>query len=180
MYFGGFFLFYVCGGVLLTKSVAIVSIFIMALLDLFKKRKKKDLDDRLKRPPKGAFKKLKTAKTEKEEKPESKEEKQDIPKIEHEIKQASRAASLSILSPHVTEKSTILSESGVYVFKVSSRSNKIIIKHAINELYGVVPEKINIVSVPSKTRRVRGKRGTKSGYKKAMIYLKKGDKIEIT
>ena len=159
----------------------------MALLDLFKKRKKKKgLDDKLKRPPKGALKKpktVKTVKTEKKEKPEIKGKKADTqekPKAEHKIKTASRSASLSILNPHITEKSTLLSESGVYVFKVSPRSNKVIIKRAISELYNVVPEKVNIVSVPSKSRRVRGKRGTRSGYKKALVYLKKGDKIEIT
>lgn len=88
-------------------------------------------------------------------------------------------AAISLIAPHVTEKSTFLSESGVYVFKVAERSNKIMIKQSIKELYGVSPEKVRIINSPDKNVISRGHAGIKSGYKKAMIYLKKGDKIEL-
>ena len=50
--------------------------------------------------------------------------------------------------------------------------------NAIKAFYKVTPEKINIVRNPSKTVFVRGKKGVKSGVKKAYVYLKEGDKIE--
>ncbi len=84
-----------------------------------------------------------------------------------------------MVGPHITEKSTMLNERGVYVFRVRSRANKLMVKQAIKEAYKVSPEKVNVNYIPSKKRSVRGRRGIKAGFKKAMVYLKKGDKIEI-
>ncbi|MCW9054489.1 MAG: 50S ribosomal protein L23 [Candidatus Pacebacteria bacterium] len=89
----------------------------------------------------------------------------------------------SILTrPRITEKATLNAEEGVYVFDVSPRATKHDIIEAIQTLYKVTPRKINITRVPSKRVRVRGSRnlfGTKSGGKKAYVYLKKGDTISI-
>jgi ribosomal protein L23 len=67
----------------------------------------------------------------------------------------------------------------VYVFQVLGTGNKKSIAQAITAQYKVTPVKVSIVRIPAKETFVRGKRGMKAGYKKAYIYLKKGDKIEI-
>jgi len=82
-------------------------------------------------------------------------------------------------SVHVTEKSTSLSERGVYVFKVKPQANKPEIKKAIQDLYGVKVEKVAIINVPEKFRRLSRYEGKKSGYKKALVKLTAGEKIEI-
>ena len=83
-----------------------------------------------------------------------------------------------ISRPHITEKASNLAEKGAYVFVVNKRANKLEIKEAIKELYKVTPVKINIINVPSKQTGFRGRKGVKSGYKKAIVYLEEGDKIE--
>lgn len=84
-----------------------------------------------------------------------------------------------IKNPRITEKATLLSEGNVYSFDVSADATKNAIKEAVFEIYKVKPRKVNIASVPSKKVFSRGIRGEKSGGKKALVYLKKGDKIEI-
>lgn len=85
-----------------------------------------------------------------------------------------------ILRPHITEKAGLQNEAfNVYTFQVSKNSTKHTISKAITSLYKVIPSKVRIVNLPEKAVFVRGKHGTQSAVKKAMIYLKKGDKIEI-
>ena len=86
--------------------------------------------------------------------------------------------SSTIISPRVTEKATKLLEKNVYAFSIDPNSNKRTVIEAIKAYYNVVPEKVRIVKNPSKNIFVRGKRGVKSGVKKAYVYLKKGDKME--
>lgn len=86
---------------------------------------------------------------------------------------------LTLRAPHITEKSGVMSEAGVYVFKVAPKANKIMVKRAIQKLYGAKVSKVNILNSPSKTVFLRGKRGWKSGFKKAVVYLQKGEKIEM-
>jgi large subunit ribosomal protein L23 len=81
--------------------------------------------------------------------------------------------------PHITEKASMHAENNVYVFEVSKRANKTLIKNAVKELYKVSPIKINIVNSPAKNVTSKGIKGTKTGKKKALVYLKKGDTIEI-
>jgi len=81
--------------------------------------------------------------------------------------------------PRVTEKATMSAESGVYVFEVSKDSTKTKIAKAISSMYKVSPMKVRIVNLPAKKVFVRGKWGEKTSVKKAYVYLKKGDKIEI-
>ncbi len=84
-----------------------------------------------------------------------------------------------LLKPRITEKASEKVEEGVYVFNVDPRANKIQIKSVIKNIYNVDALKINILKVPSKSVFSRGKKGVKKGGKKALVYLKKGDKIEI-
>lgn len=86
-----------------------------------------------------------------------------------------------LLKPRITEKATSSAEHGVYVFEVDPRATKKDIAHAVLHFYGTAPAKVSIVTIPSKEifSRVQGKRGRKSSGKKAYVYLKEGDKIEI-
>ena len=84
-----------------------------------------------------------------------------------------------LIRPRITEKATLVSESSVYVFEVSPKSGKAEIEKAFTEKYKAVPVKVTTVTVPAKKVIVRGKKGVKAGFKKAYIYLKKGEKIEI-
>jgi large subunit ribosomal protein L23 len=84
-----------------------------------------------------------------------------------------------IVKPRVTEKATMSAESGVYVFEVSKDSTKAKIARAVSVMYKVTPMKVRVVNLPRKSVFIRGKWGEKSPIKKAYVYLKKGDKIEI-
>jgi large subunit ribosomal protein L23 len=85
-----------------------------------------------------------------------------------------------ILRPRITEKSGIMNEaSSVYTFEVEKNATKDTIAKAIKALYKVTAVKVNIVNLPAKKVLVRGKKGTQSAVKKALVYLKKGDKIEL-
>lgn len=77
----------------------------------------------------------------------------------------------------VTEKAALASEKGVYTFNVKDEATKNEIKKAIKLIYGVTPERVSTTKITSKTVVRRGKVGTKKGGKKAVVYLKKGDKI---
>ena len=85
-----------------------------------------------------------------------------------------------ILSPLVTEKSTSLSDQNKIVFKVLSGANKKNIKSNIEKIFKVNVTKINIINKQSRTKLTRGKKIKVSGYKKAIITLKKGQSIDLT
>ncbi|NCU28503.1 MAG: 50S ribosomal protein L23 [Candidatus Moranbacteria bacterium] len=82
-----------------------------------------------------------------------------------------------IKSPRITEKSAINAEKGVYTFNVEDGANKNEIKKAINLLYGVKPVRISITKIADKSVIRRGIASVKRGGKKAVVHLKKGDKI---
>ncbi len=86
----------------------------------------------------------------------------------------------SIKSPIITEKATILSEQNKTVFKVHPSANKKIIKKNIEKLFKVNVVKINIINKKAKVKMRQGKKSLKSGYKKAIITLKKGQSIDLT
>lgn len=82
-------------------------------------------------------------------------------------------------SPHITEKSSQLAKENQYTFVVFPKANKKEIEKAISELYGVDVEKVRIVKKPSKQRRIGRQIGKKPGYKKAIVKIKPGQKIDI-
>lgn len=84
-----------------------------------------------------------------------------------------------IKNPRVTEKSSFIGEQNAYTFDVVLNANKTEIKKAVFALYKVKPVKVNITAVPKKKVMQRGKLGSKGGGKKAIVFLKKGDKIEF-
>ncbi|OHA60994.1 MAG: 50S ribosomal protein L23 [Candidatus Vogelbacteria bacterium RIFOXYD2_FULL_44_9] len=84
--------------------------------------------------------------------------------------------------PHITEKATMLNETNkfpIYTFVVDPSAHKTEIKKAIVALYKVTPVKINIINMPAKKVTRRGKVGTTTATKKALVFLKVGDKIEM-
>ncbi len=84
-----------------------------------------------------------------------------------------------IKNPRITEKASFNAEQNVYTFDVTENANKTEIKKAIFTLYKVRPMKVNILRVQDKQVMSKGKKGVKSGGKKALVYLKKEDKIEF-
>ncbi|MDC0895264.1 50S ribosomal protein L23 [Candidatus Pelagibacter sp.] len=85
-----------------------------------------------------------------------------------------------IVSPMVTEKSTNMSEQNKIVFKVPAGSNKINLKKNIEKIFKVNVTKINIINKQNRTKITRGKKVRVSGFKKAIITLKKGQSIDLT
>ena len=85
-----------------------------------------------------------------------------------------------ILSPLVTEKSTNMSDQNKIIFKVPKKANKIILKKNIEKIFKVNVTKINIINKQPRKKTVRGKKVKVSGYKKAIITLKKGQNIDLT
>lgn len=84
-----------------------------------------------------------------------------------------------IKNPRITEKASFASEQNVYTFDIISSANKTEIKKAIFALYKVKPVKVNVLNIPRKNIMSKGKIGVRGGGRKALVYLKKGDKIEF-
>ena len=85
-----------------------------------------------------------------------------------------------ILPPIVTEKSTNLSEQNKIAFKIPTKANKKNVKKSIEKIFKVNVTKINIINKQNRTKFTRGKKVKVSGYKKAIITLKKGQSIDLT
>ena len=85
-----------------------------------------------------------------------------------------------ILSPMVTEKSTNLSELNKVVFKVPDSANKKNLKKNIEKIFKVNVTKINIINKKNRIKLTRGKKVKVSGFKKAIVTLKKGQNIDLT
>jgi len=82
-----------------------------------------------------------------------------------------------IKGARITEKSAINAEKGVYTFNVAQGANKNEIKKAIKLVYGVMPVRVAVTQIAKKTVTRRGITSVKQGGKKAVVHLKKGDKI---
>lgn len=85
-----------------------------------------------------------------------------------------------ILSPHITEKSTLLSEHNAVVFKVSGDSSKPEIKAAVEALFDVKVTAVNTIVTKGKVKRWKGKPYRRSDVKKAIVTLAEGQSIDIT
>ncbi len=136
----------------------------MALLDIFKKKKKPEKKVERKKAPEKAPKK-----------PVSKK-----PAAPAKQKKSSFFDSYKILvRPHVTEKATDLVGKNQYVFEVFPEAGKQEIKKAVEGVYGVDVESVKTVNIPAKKRRLGRIEGFRKGYKKAVVKVKEGQKIEI-
>lgn len=135
----------------------------------------------------------------KEEKVASQEEKKDIiqeeklskekapaaasakkaPRILESGKKKNPIAYKNIIKPLVTEKSATLASENTYIFVVRSSMNKIEIKKAIHDMYGVKPKHVRIIHVLGKKVRYGRSRGRTKDWKKALVCLNEGEKIEV-
>ena len=146
----------------------------MPLFNIFKKEKPEERKEK---------------KEEKIVKPVEKQKKVKVekPKVEavlevkpRKIKEKKTGMAYRILrSPQITEKSTALAEKNQYVFKVYPKTNKIEIKTAIEDLYNVDVLSVRIIKVRPKRRRLGRISGWRAGYKKAVVKVKAGQKIEV-
>ena len=84
-----------------------------------------------------------------------------------------------IKKPWITEKSTDLNKIGQYVFLVKKNATKPEVKKVVKEIYKVDVVAVNIVNRPAKAKRVGQHFGTQQGYKKAIVTLKAGQKIDL-
>ena len=85
-----------------------------------------------------------------------------------------------IIAPHVTEKSTNLSEQNKIIFKVHHNANKKNLKKNIEKIFKVNVVKINIINKKPKIKVTRGRKVKVAGFKKAIITIKKGQNIDLT
>ena len=84
-----------------------------------------------------------------------------------------------LIKPVITEKATIISAQNKYVFRVARTANKDEICKAVKTVFNVEPVRVNIVNVRGKHKSVRMRSGRTSAWKKAIITLKDGDKIDL-
>ena len=85
-----------------------------------------------------------------------------------------------VLAPHITEKSTMLSETNSVVFRVAPRATKPEIKAAVEALFGVKVVGVNTLVTKGKTKRWKGKPYQRSDVKKAIVTLAAGQSIDVT
>ncbi len=85
-----------------------------------------------------------------------------------------------VVAPHITEKSTMLSEHNAVVFRVAPGASKPEIKAAIEALFGVKVVGVNTMVTKGKTKRWKGKTYQRSDVKKAIVTLAEGQSIDVT
>ncbi len=126
------------------------------------------------------FKKEKTKKNKEKEVvkiEENKSEKTETPKIKKE--KESFEVYRILKKPHMSEKATDLTKKDQYVFDVHPRANKPEIKKAIESFYGVDVLSVNMIKIPAKAKRMGRNISFRKGCKKAVVTIKKGQKIEV-
>ena len=88
----------------------------------------------------------------------------------------------ALIRPVVSEKSTVLGEQGKYVFEVAPDANKIQIKQAVEEAFAakkIQVDSVNIIHVPGKRRRVGRRVGMTRAWKKAIVTLREGQRLDL-
>ena len=139
----------------------------MPAFNIFKKKKKPEKKTEPIEKPKKIEEEKPKRETVSEKKPRKiKEKKSDI-------------AYRVLKAPQITEKATNLAEKNQYVFKVYPKTNKIEIKTAIEDLYNIDVLSVRIIKVRPKRRRLGRISGWRTGYKKAIVKIKAGQKIEV-
>jgi len=156
----------------------------MALLKIFKKKPEKK--EKTEKKPVKAKSEVKQKKVKEEKKDATKKsssvsaaEKKPAEKRVKAASKQSELASRLLIKPVITEKTTMLQARGCYAFAVARQANKISIKQAVRDLYGVTPVRVNIIRLPGKQTRYGRTVGKTKSWKKALVYLKPGDKIEF-
>lgn len=81
--------------------------------------------------------------------------------------------------PFISEKTTLVNQEGKYVFLVADKANKSEVKKIVEKEYKVHVTQVNIINARPKARRRKGKIAIKPGFKKAIVTLKQGEKLDI-
>ncbi len=84
-----------------------------------------------------------------------------------------------IRRPIITEKTTMLGEQGQYAFEVARTANKVDVKRAVEQVFKVNVRAVNIIHVRGKTRRMGRSQGVTAPWKKAIVTLQEGQRIEL-
>jgi large subunit ribosomal protein L23 len=95
------------------------------------------------------------------------------------VTSATRLATRTLLQPIVTEKTASLSDANVITFAVHPKANRVAVRQAFRELYKVTPSKVNIINVRGKSVRFGRVRGKRQDYKKALITIPKGTRVDV-
>lgn len=141
----------------------------MALLDFLKN---KEEAEKAKKPVKKA---AKTSVAKKKDEPKA-----EVPaKPSVQKNRTEKFAYEAIKQPHISEKGSYLAEQDQYIFEVSPNYNKHEIKKTVEGLYNVDVLSVNVVRIPPKKRRLGKTQGFRKSYKKAIVKIKNGQKIEI-
>jgi len=146
----------------------------MALLDFLKRKKE---IEKAKKPEKKAAAASAA--------PESRKDAENPPaggnaeRRGNENKKAGKFSYNIVKEPHISEKATNLTEKNKYTFKVYTNSNKQEIKKSVEGIYGVNVLDVNIIKAPHKKRRLGRTEGFKKAFKKALVTIRPGQKIEI-
>ena len=163
----------------------------MSFLNKFKKNQEVDP---AKVAPKVAKPKVEPQKTDKSETTEKVAEKSESKKIESkdkvqkpadkkvekgEVKGTTKEAYRILLKPLITEKASSLGSLNKYVFAIDPRMNKVEVKKAVRTIYKVEPIKVNISNIVGRQVRFGKVKGKTKSWKKAVITLRPGDKIEV-
>ena len=95
-------------------------------------------------------------------------------------KKVSEIAYRVLIKPHITEKASTFAQDNRYLFEVFQSATKGQVVQAVRDVYGVNVKSVRMIRIPSKKVRLGKKReGIKKGYKKAIVQLRPGQKIEI-
>lgn len=93
--------------------------------------------------------------------------------------QATGFAYQVLIRPIISEKAAILADEGRYTFEVAWDANRSMVRDAIKRVYGKTPRKVNIITMKGKTKRFRRLTGKRNDWKKAVVILPKGEKLEV-
>jgi large subunit ribosomal protein L23 len=86
-----------------------------------------------------------------------------------------------ILAPHVSEKAAVATEKrNQYVFRVAKSANKYAVRQAVQQLFGVTVEGVQLLNVKPKQKRFGRSQGVRSGWKKAYVKVAAGQQIDLT
>ncbi len=121
----------------------------------------------------------KTVKNQDESASVKKEEKKGVKKSEKLAKSSDVVYYGILREPYITEKTAMMGQENKYAFKVRRDANKIDIKNAVENIFGVTVVSVSVINTPSKNVRLGRYEGRKPGFKKAIVKLKEGDKIDI-
>jgi len=148
----------------------------MAILDFLKNKQDGPKGtSKSKKSSKKAVKKVSVAKNE-----VAQSEVKSIPAPKRDVQKNNVKFSYEVVKqPHISEKATYLAENDQYTFEVLPNYNKHEIKNAVEGIYGVDVLSVNIIKIPAKKRRLGKTQGFRKAYKKAVVKIKEGQKIEI-